>query len=347
MGGSAGDAGIARWRGGMIVRRWVKSCLGKLSTMNRVKRYWLCLYRISAQYGYGELFLKVSYHGLTKLFANPWLQKQLFPAKVELIEKFLVCTNSDRQAAQVLQQRLFETSLLGLRYQDAWLHFDAAKLDQYFVVEGWQRFAQAYQTGRGVLLALSHIGLPKVLIHYLKAHGYSGPAIRQQMRVRLQATGEEMSPLNRMLLSARDLAEANQSLASGGIAYILPDGKQGATTIAYPFWGRLRHFRTGFAELALTSGAVVLPAVCIPQLNGKFSIKFFEPFDLGTPAINRQERVELLVHQYADHLAQLWALAPGSLRTSDICQFLYESEEYDPPAPAESEQKPAWHRDVF
>lgn len=108
-----------------------------------------------------------------------------------------------------------------------------------------------------------------------------------------------------------------------------------------------RKVSTMLKQLVSTFKSVVLPAVCIPQLNGKFSIKFFEPFDLGMPAINRQERIELLVHQYAEHLAQLWALAPGSLRINDIYQFLYEYEQYDAPAPAESEQKPAWHRDVF
>lgn len=300
--------------------------------MNRVTAHWLRLYRLSVRYGYGGQFLRMNRQLLTKLFANPGLQKQFFPAQVELIERFLACTKLEHNVAQVVQQHLFEATLRRLGAQDA----TAVPLAQHIVVEQWQLFEQAYRTGQGVLLALSHYGLSKELIRCMKARGYTGPVIRLHERARLQAAGEELSPLNRMLLRARDLAEAHQALTAGGIAYILPDGRQGTTMIAHPFFGRIRHFRTGFAELALTAGSIVLPAVGIPHVNGKFYIKFFEPLDSGASALNRQARIALLVGQYAEHLAQLWTLSPGSLAAIQLHRFLYDCEQYDPPALAES-----------
>jgi len=303
----------------------------KLRYTKQLKGQWLRLYRLGVRCGCDAAFSGISQRLFANLFGNQRVQKQLFPSQVDLIHRFLIAIDSAHEPSQVVQQNILETTLLRWRYQDATMYSSSQALERHFVVENWHLFEQAHETGHGVLFALSHYGLSRALINYMRARGYDGVTIRLCMGRRLRAADEAVSPLNKMLMSARDLAAAHQALEMGGIAHIVPDGTRGRATIVYPFFDRRRHFRTGFAELALATGAITLPATAIPHLNGKVHIKFFEPFDSGTHEMGHEARMRQLIAQYADHLTDIWTTSPGSVLVGHMQRFLYDAETYELP----------------
>lgn len=286
--------------------------------MKRIfKRIWLRLYRLSARLGLESLFFRASYTLATRLLGSRRVQQVLFPNQVALVQSFLQRTElqATHPVTPTVRQLLLETTVALWCYvanpANAW---SAAEIERDFVVENWHVFEQAHSAGRGVLLLLSHYGLSRAIFPFMRQQGHDGPMVYLKAKKRRLSVGQELTDLERMLRSAQDLVEAQQTLASGGVAYILPDGTYGATSVTLPIYDRMRHFKTGFAELVVSSGACAMPVTAVPRADGKLCITFYPPFEVGSPAMSQSARVEMLVRQYAAHLAQIWALSPGSTR---------------------------------
>ena len=98
-------------------------------------------------------------------------------------------------------------------------------------------------------------------------------------------------------------------------------GKTGVLLL--PFLQRLRPFRTSFAELALLTGAVVLPVSAILDRQGIPEITFYPSFDVGDEAQPKSERIEQMVKQYAGFLETEWVKTPGNIRLLHIKDYLH------------------------
>jgi len=111
------------------------------------------------------------------------------------------------------------------------------------------------------------------------------------------------------------LLAAKRVLALGGIVYILPDEQDGLSRgIPVPVHGRTRRFKTGFAELALDTGAPVVPvSMGIDVLRREVALSFLEPLDAGPAGMPRAARVEGLVRRYAAYLGEEWRRWPGTV----------------------------------
>lgn len=251
-----------------------------------MKRIWLRLYHVSARLGLDSLFFRVSYVLAAWLLGSRRVQQVFFPKQVALIQTFLQRTGLEttHPVTPTVRQLLLEERVLMWRYRSnpagVWR---AAEIERDVVVENWGLFEQAHGAGRGVLLLLSHYGLHRAIFPFMRQRGYDGPLVYFNAKRRRLPVGQELTELARMLRSAQDLVEAQHALTAGGIAYILPDGSYGGAAITLPFYDRERHFKIGFAELVVSSGACALPVTAIPRADGKLCITFYRRLPIVHP----------------------------------------------------------------
>ena len=80
-----------------------------------------------------------------------------------------------------------------------------------------------------------------------------------------------------------------------------------------PMLGRWMKFAPGFADLALSTRATVLPVSTPVDEMGRYRMEIHAPLDPGDKSEPRPQRIESLVHQYTQHLEQLWISNPGNV----------------------------------
>jgi lauroyl/myristoyl acyltransferase len=115
---------------------------------------------------------------------------------------------------------------------------------------------------------------------------------------------------------------AKRILEEGGIVYVMADGYRGTGGISVPFHGRRREFRTGFAKLAASTGADVLPGFVSLDTSGHVKLEFFDPLDSGSGKAYPAKQVEWLVQQYASILGKRWVQEPGQVTWGHMKKFL-------------------------
>ena len=113
---------------------------------------------------------------------------------------------------------------------------------------------------------------------------------------------------------ARQMHAAKHLLTRGGLAFNLPDAFQNLdNSRTVEFFGRQRRIAAGFAELALMTGARVIPIAHRFTARGSFVLEFGSPLDVPGPESPHDERVESLVGQFADFLRAEWQLYPWNI----------------------------------
>jgi len=80
--------------------------------------------------------------------------------------------------------------------------------------------------------------------------------------------------------------------------------------------GRRYHLKRGFAELAINSGAAVVPQYTKMRPDGHLLTTFMSPLIPGSGS--RDAQIKNLLDQYAEFINTSWRLAPESLRWSRI-----------------------------
>jgi amino acid adenylation domain-containing protein len=240
------------------------------------------------------------------LVRQPWAQQRYWQSRVRLIRDFYAVLDTPVDEATMITNSLF----YGLQYQyrlnEPLLHrTPSSQLIRDFIeMEGIDCFEQIKNQGQGVILALMHsIAAPwwrKVSLAQSMVGGVTG--ILQQARLEPQEYAQH--------LFTRQLEVARQTLQSGEVVSIA-DGAQGNSPgIVRAFHGRQRTFRTGFAELALLTGAPVMLVMAEVQPGQKVKFRFTEPLDTGSAGMSHAARVEYLMDQYLMHVHRLWYTRP-------------------------------------
>jgi lauroyl/myristoyl acyltransferase len=157
------------------------------------------------------------------------------------------------------------------------------------IIVSWHSFF--LQLGRQVIDALtqttsSHIGLLEQKVGYDKLAAYAPETVAGYAAQLKQAYG---------VLRAQD------------IVMILPDALAGLHKLDIPFLDTVRSTPVGFAELALLTGAPVIPFDVRPMPGGLYLLEIGDPYYAGSAAAPHAERVEHLVTQYVRSLEQWWA----------------------------------------
>ncbi len=95
--------------------------------------------------------------------------------------------------------------------------------------------------------------------------------------------------------------------------------------------GRQRRIAAGFAELALKTGAHVMPIAYRFSPRGFFVLEFGAPFHVLGPQSSHDERVDSLIGQYANFLRDEWRLYPWNIHWEHL-RYYCELPEVDPGA---------------
>jgi acyl carrier protein len=269
----------------------------------------------------GMLPFRWSFAGLS------WLSHQLFfrqawPVRqhVKLVLDFFESVEGGANLEQDVSRSLC------CNYVQPWLLRSLARavtkrFDQQCSVEGMEYFERARQSGRGVILAVSHFGIPHADLLVLDLAGGKDIVTFGSFEYELELMGLEhmphvqlaVEPVGNFLFRANFLRRARMVLESGGVVRIAADGLHGTSGRAWPFHGRNRHFRPGVGELAVLTGAPVLPVFGVLTDKGRMLVQFLPELERAAPGLTRKEAVDSYVGQYVRLLEQRWVLDPGSV----------------------------------
>jgi lauroyl/myristoyl acyltransferase len=247
------------------------------------------------------------------LCAQSCVQKDIWPEQVRFLHHF--ATAFGMAPADVPE--FITLSLLG-RVWRTWSSRDLASgtpelLTELTQVKGWGRFEHYLREGKGVILLPVHGQFARLFQQYLRHRGHEGLKLGQPSD-KLEQKGAQ-TPAAKKLELARQMHAAKHRLSRGGIVFNLPDAPQNldnARTVE--FFGRERPLATGFAELALLTGARVLPVAYRFSPRGFFVMELGAPFRVPEPESSDAYRVDALVAQYADFLRREWRSYPWNIQ---------------------------------
>ncbi|MEW5941033.1 MAG: AMP-binding protein, partial [Chloroflexota bacterium] len=198
-------------------------------------------------------------------------------------------------------------------------------------VLGREHIERARAAGRGVVVVHSHFGLQHLgAVPVLDMNPDEAMIVGGSART-LRLTG--LGKLNRQsMLSINDetindisslsfqLAKGKRLLERAGILFIAGDGYYGLRKLDFPFLGRLRPFGAGFAEVALSAGADVIPVFSALTPTGDVEIVFHPP--LAPSGADRDAQVRSLVGQYVGLLEAQWRASVPNIRWSQMRKYL-------------------------
>lgn len=108
--------------------------------------------------------------------------------------------------------------------------------------------------------------------------------------------------------AAAKIVYARARLSQGGIVQVSGDGVHGRRGVDLSIYGRPWLFRSGGAELALDTGAILLPVFRTLARDGRITVEFLEP--LVSNHTSTPQQIEDLTRRYAALLSERW---PGLL----------------------------------
>jgi KDO2-lipid IV(A) lauroyltransferase len=187
-----------------------------------------------------------------------------------------------------------------------------AQTDRLFAVRGLSNLHEAVNRGRGVILARSHTLGRREALHAMARHGFNdilsiglGRASR-----RLRKKWDEPYV---MAVRSHLLFQSQRALSEGRIVSILPDGFHGNHEgLRFDFHGRQRTFRTGFAELALDTGATIVVVSARIDLTGRVLVDVAPPLTLP-PTAPRAEQITSVLTQFVEILRSHWSAHPAAV----------------------------------
>ena len=273
----------------------------------------------SQRFNKAEAVYRLTYPVAKWLYSFRVVQNCLCRDYVNLIRDFLASVDlPPSMLGPAVQQGLLLETLARSFFQNQW-RTGGAVAEDWLTWEGWEHVTQARADGRGILFTTSHYGFAGLFTGALRRQGIDVYAVREQMQSRMKSEGMAVTEENRMFLSARDLHMARKNLQGGGVAIILPDGQVGSTSIEVPFLSGRLPFKTGFTELAMDTGACVIPVAVSPDERGGFHIRLYPP--MHQIEGSREEVQRSLIEQYARHLGDLWRQGPGGIRVRQLLLF--------------------------
>jgi lauroyl/myristoyl acyltransferase len=187
-------------------------------------------------------------------------------------------------------------------------------------VTGWEHFERCGREEVGLILLPIHSQFSLLFKPYLRHRGYDGIDVGLRNRS-LEQKGLRTAAAKRFEL-ARQMHAAKHLLGRGGIVCNAPDARQNLdNSRPVEFFGRQRRLAAGFAELALTTGAHVMPIAYRFSLRGFFTMEFGVPFQVPALELTHEERVDALVAQYANFLRDEWRRYPWNIHWDHLRYF--------------------------
>lgn len=199
------------------------------------------------------------------------------------------------------------------------------RIDDGMDVEGFEHIEAAAQAGRGVILALPHLGNWDQAGAWLARHGYPFTTVAERLRpdrlfrrfvaVR-QRLGMEVLGLDGDRSTFTTLV---RRLRAGGVVCLVADRDLAGDGVPVKFFGEETTLPPGPAALAVTTGAALLPVELWFTRRGEngrridgWGARVHPPLDVPPPApdADRAERIATLTQQLADAFAAAIAAHP-------------------------------------
>jgi len=170
-----------------------------------------------------------------------------------------------------------------------------AAFDEIESVEGLEHWFEAYDRGCGLIVCSAHLGNPEYFVRATAQLGFdllvlteplSPPRVHALVHEARATPGARFVPAS---LSA--VREAITHLKRGGVLAVLGDRDVLHNGHPTPFFGERARLPTGAVDLALRTGAPILPAFVIRTDNDRFRIYIDPAFTLKRTA-DRQADLE-------------------------------------------------------
>jgi amino acid adenylation domain-containing protein len=172
---------------------------------------------------------------------------------------------------------------------------------KWVTVLGREHLVEAQQDEqRGVIVLFPHAPVRAVLLGRVVKQYLP----REKCSITLHRRNIPQTPDGKSIVLTRDLLRAIGILQRHGVVWTTGDAFHGRAVLTAPFYGRLFPFRGGYAELAVQTGARVLPVFPYLTSDGYVMLDFAPPLEAGAGSVAVQ--VEEIVRQYADLLSERW-----------------------------------------
>lgn len=267
--------------------------------------------------------LKYIPYGLANLYISwfcktSFAQKRFFRKKLPIVEEFLEQFPGRWDRQEVI------AGFFALNYLHGWRasavsHFRKCSFRRRVKINGLKEFRKSYEEGRGVIVLGSHFGLPAVSFSTFPRLGFTNfytiLGEKGSDSVKFRGMREKNKPGTLIFKRGGEsgafglLFEAKKLLEEGSILHLLGDGAHGRASHNLAFLGKMRGFRATFAELSVLTGAAIFPVFITPR-KGKIIITIENPLNTGSEDMEREERVNMTVREYAALLEKKWMESP-------------------------------------
>ena len=209
-------------------------------------------------------------------------------------------------------------------------HCTPAIFNKWVTVEGLELYRKAEARGKGVILVIGHfwpgwvstlaldrMGVETTSVAFRDALGYMNIRFRNKQTIHT-LEGNYNSHWEHLQLI--------RQLKKGGTVVVSGDAHMGDDEIVLPIMGKSRGFRAGFAALASTTGAPMLPMFTSMDYAGHITVHI-QPELKQRPRLARKKRIKDLVVKYVDRLEAHWKAHPGNLPWQFVYKLFCEGEE--------------------
>lgn len=187
-----------------------------------------------------------------------------------------------------------------------------------------------YYGDRGIVLCNSHFGGGKLVGVLLARKGYNLISLdrvnsysflpKVDWAARLECLA--MGPREERTFLLKSLFKCQKALRKKSMVQIIADGYRGKSSVMVNFLGKQRAIRSSFAELAVDTGAVIIPVLSRIDQDGHVEVELFPPMDPQAMNGSDAEKVTQLCQTYAAWLADAWQAEPANVFKNDIELFL-------------------------
>lgn len=197
------------------------------------------------------------------------------------------------------------------------------ELDKYFSVSGLEFLVNAYQKQEGVIILTYHSTINRLAIAALprRLNVDHITTISQKIARQRSSTWELDRGLNLSYVSASSLyasvaLNGQHLLEKGRIVQFVSDIETDPSGFVVQLASRQYNLKTGFAELALNTGAAIVPQYSTILPDGRIHTAFSPALQI--PNGSRADKIYSLFNQYIDFMNDCWKLAPESLKWNRI-----------------------------
>jgi amino acid adenylation domain-containing protein len=266
-----------------------------------------------------------------RLCGRPWFRSLFFRHRLSPLRRFMAMSGRSHDEEEVIRLSCFARCLRDLR-RAVLSRMPPERFAGLTEFRGIPILTEALEKGKGVILLNSHYGIGHMdmlmldrlgIDHVLTVGGW--PSRMEQYGLKrwnqIKINEKALSPEALSLFGPFSLSQARPFLERGGIVRVAADDLFGTGGPTMTFLGRRRPFRKGFAEMAVLTGAAVIPVYSGIEADGRITVNILDPLDGGREVDAREDRVEGLIRQYAAWLGKRWVEEPGYIGLRSLRQY--------------------------